>query len=278
MNRSHRRGLAVSWSAAIGAAWAGLGVVGAVGAVGVVSTGTAPPAMADDGAAERGGNEIEDGRGARDAKATAKIPSQRRTRTPDTGTGGSAGLPPGTGGSEAQEHCSWPNWPPVIYPVSTRDGDGRELPVSPTQAPPQFLAGPLALGPVAERSSTALISMTRAPVAQTFTAPLAGSRTSSPPPSAPSPSPPPQSQPQAQPAPVSGPATGIPKSSAAQELPVRLGYPSYLQSASVQEVAVLALIGAAGLAALTGAGGFVGYRQAKAGFALRAGGTARFLP
>jgi len=40
----------------------------------------------------------------------------------------------------------------------------------------------------------------------------------------------------------------------------------------------LALAGAAGLAGLTGTGSWLGYRQAKAGFALRAAGTARFLP
>lgn len=39
-----------------------------------------------------------------------------------------------------------------------------------------------------------------------------------------------------------------------------------------------ALPGLVGLAALTGAGGLLGYRQAKAGFALRAAGTARYLP
>ncbi len=40
----------------------------------------------------------------------------------------------------------------------------------------------------------------------------------------------------------------------------------------------LALTGAAALAALAAAGGVLGYRQAKAGFALRSAGTARFLP
>lgn len=40
----------------------------------------------------------------------------------------------------------------------------------------------------------------------------------------------------------------------------------------------LALAGAAALAGLTGTGSWIGYRQAKAGFALRAAGTARFLP
>jgi hypothetical protein len=40
----------------------------------------------------------------------------------------------------------------------------------------------------------------------------------------------------------------------------------------------LALAGVAGLAGLAGTGSFVGYRQAKTGFALRAAGAGRFLP
>lgn len=47
---------------------------------------------------------------------------------------------------------------------------------------------------------------------------------------------------------------------------------------SLGRLATLALPGLAGLASLTGAGSYLGYRQAKAGFALRAAGTARFLP
>jgi hypothetical protein len=57
----------------------------------------------------------------------------------------------------------------------------------------------------------------------------------------------------------------------------RVGYPDYLRSARMGEVAALALPGFAGLLALTAAGGLVGYRQAKAGHAVRAAGTARFL-
>jgi hypothetical protein len=57
----------------------------------------------------------------------------------------------------------------------------------------------------------------------------------------------------------------------------RAGYPEYLRSARMAEVAGLAVPGIAGILALTAAGGLVGYRQAKAGLAVRAGGTARFL-
>lgn len=43
------------------------------------------------------------------------------------------------------------------------------------------------------------------------------------------------------------------------------------------DLAEAALPGTVGLLGLSGLGGLIGYRQAKAGFALRAAGTARFL-
>ncbi|MET0701757.1 MAG: hypothetical protein ABWY93_19065, partial [Mycobacterium sp.] len=57
----------------------------------------------------------------------------------------------------------------------------------------------------------------------------------------------------------------------------RAGYPEYLRSARMGEVAGLAVPGIAGILVLTAAGGLVGYRQAKAGLTVRAAGTARFL-
>jgi hypothetical protein len=57
----------------------------------------------------------------------------------------------------------------------------------------------------------------------------------------------------------------------------RAGYPEYLRSARMGEVAGVAAPGIAGILILTAAGGLVGYRQAKAGLAVRAAGTARFL-
>jgi hypothetical protein len=58
---------------------------------------------------------------------------------------------------------------------------------------------------------------------------------------------------------------------------VRLGYPEYLRDADFAEVAVVALPGLGGIIAITALGGFLGHRQAKAGYVLRAAGTARFL-
>lgn len=72
------------------------------------------------------------------------------------------------------------------------------------------------------------------------------------------------------PATSSGAGTEPPASS-------RVGYPNYLREAKIGEVAALALPGFAGLLALTALGGFVGYRQAKAGHVVRTAGTSRFL-
>jgi hypothetical protein len=57
----------------------------------------------------------------------------------------------------------------------------------------------------------------------------------------------------------------------------RIGYPEYLRSAGLSQVVALAAPGVAGMLVLTGAGGLVGYRQAKAGHAVRTSGTARFV-
>jgi hypothetical protein len=57
----------------------------------------------------------------------------------------------------------------------------------------------------------------------------------------------------------------------------RVGYSEYLRSAGLPQVAALAVPGVAGMLVLTGAGGLVGYRQAKAGLAVHTSGTARFV-
>jgi hypothetical protein len=57
----------------------------------------------------------------------------------------------------------------------------------------------------------------------------------------------------------------------------RIGYTDYLRSAGLSQVAALAVPGVAGMLVLTGAGGLVGYRQAKAGHAVRTSGIARFV-
>lgn len=57
----------------------------------------------------------------------------------------------------------------------------------------------------------------------------------------------------------------------------RAGYGEYLRAAGVGQMAAVAVPGVTGILVLTGAGGLVGYRQARAGHTLRANGTARFM-
>ena len=57
----------------------------------------------------------------------------------------------------------------------------------------------------------------------------------------------------------------------------RVGYTDYLRTAGIPQVVALAGAGVAGMLVLTGAGGLVGYRQAKAGHAVRTGAPARFM-
>jgi hypothetical protein len=57
----------------------------------------------------------------------------------------------------------------------------------------------------------------------------------------------------------------------------RMGYVDYLRAAGLGEVAAVAVPGVTGMLILTSAGGLIGYRQARAGRAIRAGGPARFM-
>ena len=66
-------------------------------------------------------------------------------------------------------------------------------------------------------------------------------------------------------------------SNAAVPASYRVGYTEYLRAAGTSQLVALAVPGVAGILALTGAGGFVGYRQAKAGHIVRTGGAARFV-
>jgi hypothetical protein len=56
----------------------------------------------------------------------------------------------------------------------------------------------------------------------------------------------------------------------------RIGYTDYLRTAGLPQLAALAVPGVGGILVLTAAGGLVGYRQAKAGHAVRSG-TTRFM-
>jgi hypothetical protein len=57
----------------------------------------------------------------------------------------------------------------------------------------------------------------------------------------------------------------------------RVGYGEYLRTAGVGQIAAVAVPGTAGILMLTGLGGLVGYRQAKAGRVPRTESIARFM-
>lgn len=56
----------------------------------------------------------------------------------------------------------------------------------------------------------------------------------------------------------------------------RAGYGEYLRTAGMPQVIAVAVPGATAIMLLTGLGGLIGYRQARAGLAIRASGSARF--
>jgi hypothetical protein len=57
----------------------------------------------------------------------------------------------------------------------------------------------------------------------------------------------------------------------------RAGYSDYLRNAGMAQITSIALPGVAGILLVTIGGGFIGYRQARAGHIIRAQGIARFL-
>jgi hypothetical protein len=151
-------------------------------------------------------------------------------------------LPP-----EMQPPASEPGEPGVISPVPGVGVAAAELPLAPLTlpvivAPPAGLGGGTGAGP----GGPALPGTPRGVTAE----PPAGR----------------------EPLPASaGSNVAVPASS------YRVGYGEYLRTARLSQVAALAAPGITGILVLTGAGGLVGYRQARAGHAVRTGGTARFM-
>jgi len=83
---------------------------------------------------------------------------------------------------------------------------------------------------------------------------------------------PPARRPSPQPAPAVDPVPGGPAKSS-----FRLGYGETLRSAGTSQLAALALPGVVGILILTAAGGFLGYRQARASQAVRGRSGTRFI-
>lgn len=83
------------------------------------------------------------------------------------------------------------------------------------------------------------------------------------------------------PAPETPQQTSPPATATSNELlpapTYRMGYVDYLRAAGLGQVAAVAVPGVTGILVLTSAGGLIGYRQARAGRAVRTGGPARFM-
>lgn len=73
------------------------------------------------------------------------------------------------------------------------------------------------------------------------------------------------------------PPANVGSNVAAPSSSYRIGYTEYLRTAGLPQVAALAVPGLFGIMMLTGAGGLLGYRQAKAGHAVHVGASARFM-
>ena len=254
MNRSQRRAAVIKGSIAAGllCGWAGTAAIAPAIAEGGGYDG---PNVSDHAAPGRSGPAVADGPGT----ASPERP-RRGLRTPAASEN-----------PEWHPHPDWPChivWPilPFVPPLPyTGNRNGIISQAVGMQAPIAVLGGVADTG---VHASTEIAGS--APAAAAPAAPPAATEPSGvpaaglavpelPPPAAPPPLPP---QPDSVAAPLDSGRTGL---------------PNRLQQTSLGRIAATALPGLAGIAALTALGGFLGYRQAKAGYVLRAAGTARFL-
>ena len=188
-------------------------------------------------------------------------------------------MPPGRVLPVKVDPVVWP-WPchniwPVLPGVRAPDAAARGLgiwglsPVDPPVAPLSVVSGGVDLAPLKVR------------IARRIARARAVSNSGLPQPAT---AEPPRFRPSLTPAvvvPLAGPAPPAapprPEVGGGSPEPSRVGNPAYLRDADVAEVAVVALPGLAGIIGITALGGFLGYRQAKVGYILRAAGSARFL-
>ncbi len=277
VNRSQRRAAVISW---------------AVTAAVLCGVAGAAPAQGDTADAAQSGDEV-GGKPRARSQAPIARPNDSVTYRRTAGRAAvreSVGVPTDTGNlaETAQWPCHrpWPVWPvppepiagngghfgvaiavtsPVLYPTVTErplpavEGLAGTAAASPEDPAVLAPASPArAIPPAAPASSprapVALDSSTRGPVSLSAPAAAGPVKAFTPP---------------AASAPQRGDGTLPPAA--------RLGYPGYLRDADMAQVATLALSGLAGILGMTALGGFLGYRQAKVGYMLRAGGIARFL-
>lgn len=254
MNRSQRRAAVIKGSIAAALLCSGAGMAAVAPAVADVGGYDDSPDVSDHAATVRPGQAVMD-----DVRAGNSERPRRGLRTPPAG-----------------DHPEWhprPDWPchflfpivPFVPPLPyTGNRNGIIFQAGGMQAPIAVLSGvadtgehaTTALdGPAAAAVPAALPAVVDPPGAVAISLALPELT----PPAAPPPLP---QQPESVAAPVDSDRT---------ELPNRL------PQTNLGRIAATALPGLAGIAALTALGGFLGYRQAKAGYVLRAAGTARFL-
>jgi len=293
VNRSRRRAAVTSWTVTAGVLCA-TGGLGAVVSMGLAAPARADPAVVNEAPADGNGSPDADRSrsatggpprarrvpGIRPVDSTAQRQRPGRAIGPTTEVAGENTRPVGT--PEWPCPIPWPVWPvPAYEPPEGAAPDSDSQPSLPLVPPTMPLAwfpatterplpgfgiddpdgsaapGAVAVGvspavppAAAPQESVQSVSVTAGRIPPT---PLAGMIA---PPAAP------PSRPDAAARPPEG---------------SRPGYPTYLREADIADVAALALPGLAGLLGITAFGGFLGYRQAKAGYALPAGGIARFL-
>lgn len=260
VNRSQRRAAVVKRTIAAGLLCFGVG------------SAVAAPALADTG--DDAGTAVASNTG-RVARGGPVVPAGRPENVSSgTRRGGRVG-PPATVVEWHPEpdwcHFIWPDWwvvPPSYYYYRRNI---FILPQAPTMAsPPTLVAGVVSTG---VHASTDLSEA--APGGAEAAAPPAAAGPPDAPAAAPAPAvfgPSAPAGPLAAPAPPPRAPEGV--APPPDRTPARL---PDLPSANLGDIAAVALPGLAGIAALTVLGGFLGYRQAKAGYVLRAAGTARFL-
>jgi hypothetical protein len=187
-------------------------------------------------------------------------------------SGGLGSPPPGSGGSGAPSGHGGQRPPPVIVPsppLQPQPGTAEPDIVGATAGPPAAPA-PDAEPPVL---TLPLVVLPPAPVVGAGGGPrLELSRGA--------PEAPPAGPPQLKNEPLNSPRQPIPVEVGRDVTPppsFRAGYSEYLRTAGVTKMAAFALPGISGLLLLTAGGGFIGYRQAKTGYAVRTEGIARFL-
>lgn len=284
MNRSQRRAAVISWAVTAAVLCGGVGAAPA----------QADPADTNQSSAEVGGK----------PRARSQSPATRpddavayRRPAVRAAVRAPAGAPTHT--DTAGETGEWPCHLPWLWPVPPEPVTStRAMAAVPTVVPSPVLS-PVLYPTLAERPLPGFVAEALAGIAASGPEvpqmlPPASPAGALPPSPAPSPAPAPARSPRALTAtasvPLSVPAPASPAEALTPpEAPVpqrgdvmppaaaRLGYPGYLRDADIAQIAALALSGLAGILGMTALGGFLGYRQAKVGYMLRAGGIARFL-